>query len=302
MNAIDERISRFVATREPAHLARLQFGYMDGYPSDFPARTADRCQVLVAAFGTSRSQTLRSARDTTRLLNDRLLIPWKESDDAYKAAFAESIRTGAVVEPLKVFILVYQPRHLFTIERALWVKHFDVGNEPQYSERYTDQAGREMLRFTKVFDDGTPPKPICMGRDKFTVLLLWAEFLIKVFEHVEASVLNLGDPFDGLVMFSDLLSGDSEMNGDRGARVLRSLINDAYRDRVTFKNYDETAQDTHVGELLVDNLAGCVGRKLRETGKPFLGEPPEKIVAHYHFLDPWADVVEWPLYRRITCP
>ncbi len=301
MNAIDERISRFLETRDSTHLAGLQFGYMDGYQSDFLLRTSDRCQVLVTTFGERRSETLRSPRATTRLLNEQPLIPWKESDEAYKAAFYESIRTGALLEPVYAFVLVYQPSHLFTIERALWVKHFDVGKEPQYSERYINQAGREMLRFTHCFDNHEPPRPICMARDKFTILLLWAEFLIKVCEEVGASVDGIGDAFDGLVMLSDMLSGDGGTNGDNGANILRSLINDAYPDRITFKNYGTLGEDTHVGEIFVDNLAGCIGKRVRETGKPFLNEPPRRLVIHNYRLDPWARLVPWPHFHRVHC-
>lgn len=301
MDAIDDRITRFLDTREVAHLDRLQFGYVDGYPTDFPSPTSDRCQVLVAAFGAQRSHTLRSPRATTMLLQDRPLIPWKNSDDAYKVAFAEAIRTGALLEPVRAFVLAYQPSHLFTIQGALWTKHFGVGQGPQHAEQYEDQAGRKMMRFTKCLDDRDPtnPRPICMTRDKFTFLLLWSEFLIKVFEQVAVLVHSIGDTMDGLVAFSDLLSGDSETNSDRGARVLRSLLNDAHRDRITFRNYSAIAEDTHNGEVFADNLAGCVGKSLRETGKPFLGEPPRRLVFDYYSLDAWADIVAWPSYRRI---
>lgn len=301
MNLIDARIAKTMATRDFAHVDRIQFGYMDGYPTDFPARSSDRPQVLVAAFGAQRSHTLRSLLATTMLLNNLPLVSWKDSDDAYKAAFAEAIRTAALLEHIKAFILVYQPNHLFTIGQALWVKHFGVGQEPTFSERYVDQAGRDMLRFTRCLDRRDPanPRPICMSRDKFTTLLLWAEFLIKVFNEVESSVVSIGDAFDGLAVFSDLLSGDSEDNGDKGASVLRSLINDAYRDRVTFQNYDALSSDTHVGDIFADNLAGCVGRSMRQTGKPFLNEPPRRLAFHYYCLDAWADVVPWPHYRRI---
>lgn len=304
MNLIHARMARAAATQDFSHVDRIQFCYMDGYPTDFPARTSDRPQVLVAAFGAQRSHTLRSPLATTMLLNNLPLVSWKLSDDAYKAAFAEAIRTAALREPIKAFTLVYQPSHLFTIGQALWVKHFGVGQEPAFSQRYEDQAGRDMLRFTHCLDHRDPanPQPICMSRDKFTILLLWAEFLIKVFNEVQDSVLSIGDAFDGLAVFSDLLSGDSEDNGDRGASVLRSLINDAYRDRVTFQNYNALSADTHVGDILADNLAGCVGRSMRQTGKPFLNEQSRRLAFHYYCLDAWADVVPWSHYRRILVP
>jgi hypothetical protein len=135
-------------------------------------------------------------------------------------------------------------------------------------------VGRRKLRFTQILNlrDPARPVPLTMARDKFTILLLWSEFISHVHCEVGESVLGIGNSYDGLVIFSDLLSGDGGTNGDNSVHVLRQLLNDAYPDQITVRNYQN--QDTHVGEFFADNLAGCVGRRLLETGSPLLGEDP----------------------------
>jgi hypothetical protein len=306
MNGINERINKAIETRDFTHLDRVQFAYMDGYPTDLPPRTSSKCQVLAAVFGAERSLTLRSPHDSTMLLNDRKIIQWKESDDSYKTSFSKALQSGNLCEPIKAFILVYQPSCIHEFEQALWIKHFGPNGEPtsEFVESYTGQDGRPMLRSKRCLDDRdlTNPKPICISRDHFTIMLLWAEFIIKIYNDVAVDVYDsCNEHMEGLAIFSGLISGDSEENGDRFARVLRALLNGAHQGKITFVNYSRAGRNTHVGDHFADNIAGCIGKQLRETGKPFIDEDKSKMIFKYFMVNTWAEFVPWPHYRRVNC-
>jgi len=230
----------------------MGYCFMDGVPDDFNCKAESHTIVLVNSE--SRSQMLLRSINDDSMFKFGGMTQWKDASQDYRRYALDSIVKGDIRHLANICALKFNMMWLIRNAEALHRRHSDPATVQQYQLRFRNPKGVEMIRLLQSFN--SKGMPIEMTFKKLTVLLLWAEFIIWRYEHLKCDARTAGAVFEGLVVIGDMISGDSIQNGDQSARVIRSALNDAYRDKITFRNYKE--QDRTIGESFADNLAGIL--------------------------------------------
>ncbi|MCK6488475.1 MAG: hypothetical protein L6R48_09135 [Planctomycetes bacterium] len=254
MNDIDDRLARIALTRDSGLLNSLAYYYMDGCPGDFDYRAEEHTLVLVNSE--RRSADLLRFRDEVPLFRFGPMREWKQSDERYKRYARNAMVCGKLSTGCGISALRFSMPWLMQHAAQLHARHTHPSTVHQFQTERIAQNGDTKVKLIQCLD--ARGRPIEMTYRKLTVLLLWTEFIIMRFEHDEAFAAQNGFVFDGMAVFADLISGDGATTGDYSAQVVRAALNDAYRNRITLRNYAEG--DRIAGELAADNLAGIIGR------------------------------------------
>lgn len=252
MNKVNAKLESLSKTFDSNVFNSMGYCFMDGVPADFDYKADNHTIILVDSE--SRSQMLLRGINDDSIFRFGRMRQWKYATPRYRRYARNAVLKGDISHLANVSALKFNMRWLMSHAEALHRRHSDPATVAQYQARFINNKGIDTIRLLKSFD--SKGRPIEMPFVKITVLLLWAEFIIWRFERLEYDALQIGAVFDGLVVMGDMLHGDSVQNGDKSASVIRSAVNDAYKDKITFRNY--TVQERTIGESFADNLAGIV--------------------------------------------
>lgn len=238
----------------------LQFGFMDGSPSDFSLRKGGN-HVIGIVFGQSQSLDLKQKPTDCEIIKGLTLKQWKEADGIYRKSFKNSIKLGRVKSLFRGFILRFDDDIVIENYNEIISSNLAEIRNSDNVKFYKDN-GIDRVKLLNVRDkDGNAVDIDCK---KLSVLLLWAELGIMAHEFIEYEASQLTIPYNGLVICSDFLSGNGPSNGDNFSAVVRASLETAYKDRIAFVNTNPSKEMN--GEILVDNIIGLLRKNESETG------------------------------------
>lgn len=284
--------------------------FSDGCPDDWLVDGRDNRWHTIVYFAFQSTPSLQSKIETgahfhTVLAQDhvfqnmfsKLLAPlpeqrlrkWKTSD-AYKNRFIAAFSSAAPLVTPMINAYSYQERTLRASKDALlaaYNRHGITEKDLGFGES-SDAKNRKVLRHTFMNFNGL--HVITRLENQMLVLLLMAWAAADQFRFYAREIIGNADlGFDRLAMtvVSDKLSGDDDTKSE-SENNLRMLI-DPYSDAPI--NLTRSPQsDQHVGDLLVDNMAGwlnsCMESPSGEHAQKFLDLSSRYSIQGWHEVMP----------------
>jgi hypothetical protein len=250
-------------------------------PDDIVARNLTRCPLFpgISMFKWSGLDPYRPNRKISR-----------SSRSKWQRRVAEILATTTPEHPLVIWAWSFRGRHLYSqIPTMLGA----LGQAPRRHRNgcgyflYTDDRFRTKAHLK--YDDQLGGRELHSSLGNFLVLgeILFHIKMMK--KEIFSGAERVGTPSPtGIIVVSDNICGDDERKQDH-SRLLGSLLQLSSGGSINLRGCIE--QDTRVGELLVDNVAGFLQSRLVDGTGP---DGPDVIAVR---RNPSIAVFKWVIHQ-----